>query len=69
MTATRICPTKQKALASHPTREAAIDASKRNQNCAFLRNDQWLTCSRVYVSDCLNASQKLDVASDHDNDD
>lgn len=61
-------PVKYKALKSHKTCGAAIDFARKVGNVAFVRHGVPLTCTRTYVSDCLNAGQRIAVLADFEED-
>ena len=62
----------RRSLASHKSSTAAIAAAEKYGNVAFVRpasethGERYLTCTRSYVSECLNDGQAITVLADHE---
>lgn len=59
---------RRRSLMGHESERAARNWAKKLGNVAFVRDGRFLTCTRSYVCDCINAEQILDVLCDHDAD-
>ncbi len=58
----------RRVLGEYTTEAAAIAAAKRRGNVAFVRDGKFLTCTRRYVTACINAGQNIEVKADHEKD-
>jgi hypothetical protein len=59
---------RQRALVSHETAGDAEDYARKWCCCAFVESGRFLTCSRAYVCDCINAGVTIAVLCDHEAD-